>query len=374
MVAVLSTLLLAFPMPSDPIIDVEALLAPLEGETPAGSPLAFETRQLLEDRRKEIRPEDFPENDPMRPEQSRKADWAGIIELAKETLTTASKDLMVAARLTEALVKEHGFGGLRDGLQLMRRLAVECWDRLYPSIEDGDLEVRATPFNWLDDPDRGARFPSSVLMVTLVQGEEGAFGWLDWRKTQDPSGTLTAEGFEKAVETTDRDTCQRNVDDLQQARSELEQLGQTLNEKLGELAPGLTGIRRSLDDCFALAEQILARKEPPPGESAPVAEFAPVTETSYTDESATSAAPIGYGGTPGSRDDVYRRLAEAADQLQQMEPHSPVPYLIRRAVQFGNLPFPDLMRELVRDANVLTEMNRELGIKEAVPAEAPPSE
>jgi predicted component of type VI protein secretion system len=68
-----------------------------------------------------------------------------------------------------------------------------------------------------------------------------------------------------------------------------------------------------------------------------------------------------------SRADVYQRLAEAADLLEQLEPHSPIPYLIRKAVELGGLPFPLLMRALIRDDNVLMEMHRELGIKEAPP-------
>ncbi len=44
----------------------------------------------------------------------------------------------------------------------MRRLVSECWDRLQPAIEsEDDLEVRAAPFYWLDEADRGARFPNS---------------------------------------------------------------------------------------------------------------------------------------------------------------------------------------------------------------------
>ena len=50
--------------------------------------------------------------------------------------------------------------------------------------------------------------------------------------------------------------------------------------------------------------------------------------------------------------------------LRRLEPHSPIPYLLERAVTLGALSFPDLMKELVRDANVLAAMSRELGIKE----------
>jgi predicted component of type VI protein secretion system len=67
---------------------------------------------------------------------------------------------------------------------------------------------------------------------------------------------------------------------------------------------------------------------------------------------------------------VYRQLAQAAEVLQQLEPHSPVPYLIRRAVELGDLPFPDMIRKLIREATVLAELDRELGIIKEQPSEA----
>src|SRR5713226_9240280 len=130
-------------MASPPILEFETLLAPIEGANPAGEELPFPVRKKLDDARKDINPNLFAPDDPRRPEKPQPADWPGIEQLAKDTLARTRKDLLVAARLTEALVKRHGFGGLRDGLRLMRRLVKECWDRVYPVIQDGDMEVRA---------------------------------------------------------------------------------------------------------------------------------------------------------------------------------------------------------------------------------------
>ena len=78
----------------------------------------------------------------------------------------------------------------------------------------------------------------------------------------------------------------------------------------------------------------------------------------------------GASGAPATRAEVYRQLGHAASLLRQLEPHSPIPYLIQKAVELGALPFPLLIRELVRDANVLEQLNRELGIKGEKPSEA----
>jgi type VI secretion system protein ImpA len=53
-----------------------------------------------------------------------------------------------------------------------------------------------------------------------------------------------------------------------------------------------------------------------------------------------------------------------------MEPHSPIPYLLERAVEMGRMPFPMLVKELIRDMAQLGEVYREFGIKDAEP---PPS-
>src|SRR5205823_6849755 len=147
-------------MASPPLLSFDELLEPIPGDNPAGESVPFTMRQQLEELRKEINPNDFAEDDPRRPTEYKRADWPAIISLAQDILKNTSKDLLVAARLTEALTRDSGFSGLRDGMHLLRLLVEQCWDRLNPSIEDGDLEVRAGPFHWIDDADKGARFPT----------------------------------------------------------------------------------------------------------------------------------------------------------------------------------------------------------------------
>ncbi len=72
-----------------------------------------------------------------------------MIKLAQDTLATISKDLQLAAYLTEALLQTERFAGLRQGLDLTYRLLTEFWDTVYPVIEDGDRELRARPLAWI---------------------------------------------------------------------------------------------------------------------------------------------------------------------------------------------------------------------------------
>src|SRR5262249_44054321 len=146
-----------------------------------------------EDFRKEINPDDYDVDDPRRPEQRRMPDWAAIIRLCKETLTAKSKDFLVAARLNEALTIEKGFAGLRDGLDLLGRLADQCWDRTYPAIEEGETaDVREGPFKWLNQEKYGAMFPRTVRYTPYFKVGGVAYTYMDWQQTDQRGKVETA--------------------------------------------------------------------------------------------------------------------------------------------------------------------------------------
>jgi type VI secretion system protein ImpA len=153
------------------------------------------------------------------------------------------------------------------------------------------------------------------------------------------------------------------VELLSAARVEFDGMVKALNERMGETAPAMLGLRRAFEDCQLLAQQILQLNV-----SATPTEVALDAEPASA--GATGVMPATEPGSPAAsrhaitRAQIYTQLAEAANMLRRLEPHSPIPYLLERAVTLGALSFPDLMKELVRDANVLAAMSRELGIKE----------
>ena len=122
--------------------------------------------------------------------------------------------MQITAWLVEALVKQHGFAGLRDGLRLLRELQERFWPSLYPEVEDEDLEPRAAPLAWLNE-----KLPPSIREVPLTQSRDGQnYAWWRWeesrvvdnlgRRDQEAlaaalaDGKITGEQFDKAVEAT----------------------------------------------------------------------------------------------------------------------------------------------------------------------------
>ena len=352
---------------SPPILDFDSLLAPINGDNPAGdSQSIYRFRDLQKELSVEEDPNDWSPDDPTRPTEFKKAQWPVIVRMAKDTLTRGfrdgtlnvelapSKDLEIAVRLTEGLVKTEGFAGLRDGLQLLRRMVTDCWDRIYPAIDDGDASVRGDRLaNLLDTPDRGARFPTTVRQVPLINGDAGPYSYLTWKKTQDGGnqGGFSTADFEKAMSASPPAKIESLGADLAAAGEELKGLAKVLHEKLGQEAPALLGLRAALDDCSGLVRFMQQR-------------ITPAEAPAEAGGGGGGAAGAGPAPKTATRDQAYQQLAQAADRLQALEPHSPVPYLVRRAVELGRLPFPELIKALIRDASTLSELYRDFGIKE----------
>jgi type VI secretion system protein ImpA len=350
-------------MPTPKVLDnIDALLAPISPDQPAGAELSYDIKGQLDQLRKEIK-------NPDRPEDDKDPDWPGIIKLTTETLTKTSKHCRPAARLTEALVRGgQGYAGLRDGLHLIQRLVGECWDRLQPVIpaEEGEdrtdaLEIRLTDFRWLDEVDDtkpGEWFPNTVRMVPIF-GRTDRFSILQMKGAREKKGPVPWPEFEKLIRDTGAPTIQNAVDDTGDSLRELDQLVVNLRTKLAAYKevqpPAMTRLRDAVQECHTLLQQI--QREFFPKAGAPV-----VNGEVATGETPAAEAPP--ANRLVTRDDALRQMQEAADLMRHLEPHSPIPYLVERAITLGKLPFPQLMKELIQEQKALADLYRLVGIKE----------
>ena len=151
------------------------LLNPLEGPNPSGANLRYDPvfDKIKEARREEAQPP------PGMTEQDRKvSDNAQVIKLTTDLLTNKTKDLQLAAWLTEALLKQRGFVGLKDGLALCCGLVDKFWDTLYPEMEDGDAESRGAPLGFV-----GVKLDIPLKLVPVV--EKAKYGMLDHQQSKD---------------------------------------------------------------------------------------------------------------------------------------------------------------------------------------------
>src|SRR5580692_2611872 len=103
----------------------EDILVPIPGENPSGVDLRYDNKLLIYDKIKEARRQDDDLNQGAWQSERKTANFPLVVKLAQETLATISKDLQLAAYLTEALLQTERFAGLRQGLGLTYNLLTQ---------------------------------------------------------------------------------------------------------------------------------------------------------------------------------------------------------------------------------------------------------
>jgi len=324
-------------------LQTSELLQPIPGDNPGGSDIRYEP---IFDKIKQARIEedDLPTGDWTR--ERKTADFAQVIKLSTEVLTKQSKDLQVAAWLTEALLKREGIGGLKSGLELLGSLLTEFWDHLYPEIDDDDLEFRVAPLVWvaqyLENPIR--LIPIDVQGHTIfdyrdaqaVGYEEDADSYekKDARKAALDSGKISAEVFDAAYAATSKAWYKHLIADIDGSVAASRNLEKVSDEKFLDIAPRFEPLRTALNEVRQTASQLLAKRletDPDPIEAVPVAEIVVGGGEQPAETGGTLSA------TPRSRSDAEARVAAAARYLRAERRTDPSPYLLLRGFRWGEL-------------------------------------
>jgi type VI secretion system protein ImpA len=330
------------------------LLNPIEGENPSGANLRYAP---VFDKIKEARREDddAPQGDWKR--ERKVADYKTVLKLATETLATKTKDLQLAAWITEALLHTEGFSGLRQGLDLIKALCENFWDTLYPENEDGDLELRAAPVEWV-----GTTLGTAVYRAPITKGGYNYFQYKESRvvgyeaeAAEDESkmaaraaaieeGKVTADDFDKDSAATSTATYEAWVAAMDGCLETLEALQLMGEEKFGEYAPAFGPLRTAIEEVRHPTNLILQKRLEAEGRLPAAEEEEPAAdsggEEAATDGSGAAAAPrrrAVAGFDPEDLDDATARLSAIARFLRQQDPASPGPYLLLRGYRWGEL-------------------------------------
>ena len=340
--------------------ELMSLLSPISEKRPAGESLRFDR---VYDEIKEAREEE----DPDLPvgvwqRELKRADWSAVARLCSAALMRKTKDLQVAAWLTEAWLHLLGFLGLEQGIRLVAALCREFWTDVHPSLEDG-LDARLSPIHWMAEK---LIMPLKSVPLTAPAGEEGRpQAWKDWEAAlylanlPRSGATLAAANEGSAAQETYLDGAAKTpavrlaalAGEVGGALAALDELEAVLRERCGEAdAPSLTPLRQPLLAIHGHLERMLADR----GER-----LVMPSVPAETGEGAAEAPPVAIG----SREEAYYKLREAADFLLRTEPHSPVPYLVRRAIAWGSMSLSQLLEELLARNTDLSTIDTLLGIK-----------
>lgn len=347
------------------------LMDPLPGAEPAGASLRYgPIYAAIEEARRE-EDADLPQGVWQR--DVKRADDVHTIALCRDALATKSKDLLIACWLVEAAARNGGLGAATAGLGFIGRLCETFWDGLHP-LHDGDADSpRFGPIVWLDGAlARLARL--SPVAHGEREGRRVALSWSDYEQARhseaaqrrakpsrkaDPAHDLTVAAFDALADATPEAALLALDDALASADAAAEALEATLTRLAGGSAPSMTALRRAVREVGGLVRPILARRRPraPASPPAPISPelAAPEPEAPETGLPCApgglvvaAAAPAG-GSTLSEREQAYRALEEIAALLRRIEPHSPTPYLVERAVRWGGMSLPEVLLDLPKE-------------------------
>jgi len=374
-----------------PLFDVvDALLKPLPGDEPTGTSARYDP-VIAEIRiARESDDPSLPQGEWERP--LKKADWSLVASLCIQTLSERSKDLQIAAWLSEAWIHQHQVDGLRAGVRLIKGLLDTYWEGVHPrQSEEGDFDARVAPLAWMNEslpltlrlnmglmpwPDRKPPFISledwtKAPLVAPSKSED------DQDNEPNLAATPSRDELMLLGETTAAPQLLQLRESLALAMAEWKAFDVMVDERLSKEAPSLSRVAETMGLIDRAITSLLSNRQ---NASAPPArtrlekdmhneQTADVTENA--DDPAMKPAVPGEDfvdprlatGPIRSRADAYRQLEGIANFLQSIEPHSPTPYLVRRAVSWGRMPLPELMQEVLREEGDLNRLFTVLGLK-----------
>lgn len=360
---------------------VARMRAPLPGASPTGPSIRYEPVFAEIRLAREADDPSLPLGEWERP--LKKSDWGQVAHLCCEVLETQSKDLQIASWLVEAWTQLHGLDGLIAGTTLLCDLLEVYWDTLHPELDADDPEPRIAPLVWLNE-----NLPLTLRLHVAVlhwpERKPPIISLDNWTQTLTVSPEETDEDEDAPDESRlpTREAMLRHAagpahsellarqTQLQNALMSWAQLDDILDSHLGVQAPSLARVKTTLEHMARAIGSLLAAgvREPvaqvqapagsaflPPQSAEPEHPLAPVT--------ANTVLPTLNHAAMTSRAEAYAQLENIANYLQHIEPHSPTPYLIRRAVSWGRMPLPELMQEVLREEGDLNRLFTVLGLK-----------
>ena len=325
-------------------MDIQSLLEPVSEEGPSGEDLEYEPEFGALERTAKRVPEQESGGatiDAVEP------DWRSVREEAL-ALFERTRDFRVALHLTKALTRIDGYDGLRNGLNLIHRLAADQWDTVHPRLDedDGDCTIRCNAVQDLVNREEDGLL-QAVLDASFVSAKVA--GRFCLRDLKIIAGELTQRGDD------DRAAPQAALIDAAVREVGGDEV-QAVGEQVSECAAAVAGIQ----DAFV--SQVGAVNAPDLSELGTL-----IDETNRfltkqlaglglgeapTDDGTGAGGPVaGGGGQPisgqvSSREDVVRLLDKVCAYYEQNEPSSPVPMLLQRAKRLVYKGFMEIIEDL----------------------------
>ncbi|NOY73137.1 MAG: type VI secretion system protein TssA [Gammaproteobacteria bacterium] len=364
-------------MSSSALIDINTLMQPISEENAVGedirnNPSLSSLYSEIKSARNSAR---AAERNSMFDGDSTEAieNWNKISTLAPQILTNEAKDLEVACWYTEALLRKAGFQGLRGGLSLIRHLIEQYWhEGLYPQEDEDGIETRVAAISGLNGEGTDGVLLAPIRSTYITDDvQPGPFSLWQYKQAVDikrisddkaRSEQISKIGFsmddiDRAVEQSSSTYFGDLRDDVTECLTEYRHINSMLGEYCGSHAvPPTSKITELLEETLGAVNHIAKHKFP----VAPVAKDDSSDDEQIPPHESDTVIPA---GVPGSREEAFQQLASISDFFRRTEPHSPISYILDRAVTWGGMSLDELISELIPDSSSRTTYSSLTGVR-----------
>ena len=361
-------------------MDIDAWLAPLDsGDQGAGNDLRQDSSstspyQRLRDARASARAEERARDAEGDSEPAEATGWRDVLSIGGQALSTQSKDVEVAAWMTEALVRREGLAGAAIGAQLIAGLCDNFWDALFPLPDEDGLEGRSLPIEGLSGGSADGTVLQPLRRVPLFKRADGSgVALYQWDRAEqiasmdeEKRNARYAEGAPelRTLEIEARMDRAFLSERGQEAKSAVEawsRLDEILAQRFGDAAPSLRKVRALLERIL----EVITRLGGMASEQAPddAADDAADSVVSVQASGRTGGGVSGGAGGVMTRESALQELDRIADFFRRTEPHSPLAYTLEEAVRRGRMSLTELLLEVLPDASARNSLMMRLGMR-----------
>jgi type VI secretion system protein ImpA len=364
--------------------DLDALLAPISGDAPAGADPRQDTSPgslyfRLRDARADARAAERQADAAAETDTAAAARWLPVGELAVELLTHQAKDLEAAAWCTEALLRSDGLAGLVAGFRLLGELVETYWDELFPRPDEDGVVARIAPVAGLNGEGADGTLIQPLRKLVLFEFSAGTpFAFWQYQQSAElagigdtarreqrlAAGVLPFDEVEAAARAAGGEVFRNLRQDAAEALEAWQRLGDAFSKVVGDDAPPTSRVRDLLSEIGAVAARYAPAEAPSATEGA-----AAIDMGDGGGARVAEGAPAAALTRIATREDALRLLDVIADYFQRTEPHSPLADTLHEAVRRGRLSWRELIEEIVPDTDNRAAILSSLGIRPPPPQE-----
>lgn len=314
------------------------------------------------------------------------ADWDFVKNQCAELLSHTSKDMKLALWYADALSHTNHLSGISQGLSLLQALNDEYWLTMYPPLdgEEDSMDIRAGLLSWFVKA-----LSDDIKQLSLADTKVENYNYNyyltardhDKQRQQNPdsemSNQLTLSDYNHAIKTSSEAWQQALMSNVNKVTEQWQTLTDQLNDLMGMDAPVfapvtdlLVALRQHLrslipdysDDANRNGQESLVDTMESIGGNEPVISDGHGLSVSTKNISSTSFNPSNRDHQSNRRQ-ALKLLGQIQDYFAINEPHSPVTFLLGRAIDWADMPLDQWLTHIIKNEDQLSMLSDMIGIQ-----------